>query len=342
MTTLVSRYDGIVCDLDGVVYKGTDAVPHAVEALGGARTAGTRIVYATNNASRPPREVADQLGSLGLTLVPTDVVTSSQAGAHTLAAELPAGAPVLAVGGEGVTLALAEVGLRAVRPGDPAVKSGVRAVLQGLGRDVTWTDLAEAAFAIQGGARWVATNADTTLPTHRGLAPGNGALVGVVRHAVAVDPVVVGKPESPLYMLAARVLGTDIAKTLAIGDRLDTDLAGAVNTGMDSLYVATGVSSPRDVALAGPAERPRYLARDLRALHRPYVAAEPASDGWFECDGARARVADGKIETQGSAGADARLRVVVAACWAAADAGDDLSTIEDSQWQQALERTETT
>lgn len=342
MTTLVERYDGIVCDLDGVVYKGTDAVPHAVDALGGARTAGLRIVYATNNASRPPREVADQLTSLGLTLTQADVVTSSQAGAHTLAAELDAGAPVLAVGGEGVTLALQEVGLKPVRTGDPVLKSGVGAVLQGLGRDVSWADLAEAAFVIQGGARWVATNADTTLPTHRGLAPGNGSLVAVVRYAVDVDPLVVGKPEAPLYLLAAKVLGTGIERTLAIGDRLDTDLAGAVNTGMDGLYVATGVSSPRDVALAGPDERPRYLAADLRALHRPYVEAQSGADGWVACDGVRVRVADGRIATDGSAGADARLRAFVTACWAAADGGADLSTIEDSQWSEAQDWMETT
>lgn len=337
MTTLAERYEGIVCDLDGVVYRGSDAVPHAVEALEDARHGGTRIVYATNNASRPPREVADQMGSLGLTLVPADVVTSSQAGAHVLAEQLAPGSTVLAVGGEGVSLALREVGLRPVRPGDPAAAGSVAAVLQGLGRDVSWADLAEAAFAINGGARWVATNADTTLPTHRGLAPGNGALVGVVRHAVDVDPTVVGKPEPPLYELAAAVLGTPIDRTLAIGDRLDTDIEGAVNTGMDGLYVATGVSGPRDVALAGPAQRPRYLARDLRALHHAYREPELAGDGWVECDGVRARVADGKIEVAGDGGGDARLRVFIAACWAAADDGTDLSQIEDSQWGEAQE-----
>lgn len=341
MNSLASRYQGIVCDLDGVVYKGTDAVPEAVPALEGARDLGMRIVYATNNASRPPREVSDQLGSLGLTLTPADVVTSSQAGAHYLAGELPAGAPVLAVGGEGVALALREVGLRPVRTGDPAAEQ-TEAVLQGLGRDVTWTDLAEAAFAVGRGARWVATNADTTLPTHRGLAPGNGSLVAVVRAAVDVDPVVVGKPYPPLYELAAAVLGTAIPNTLAIGDRLDTDLAGAVSTGMDGLYVATGVSSPRDVALADGSERPRFLARDLSALHRPYAEPQDADDGWFTCDGVRARVADGTIEVDGDGGRDARLRAVIAACWSAADAGTDLSGIDDSQWTQTQEWMERT
>lgn len=337
MTTLAECYEGIVCDLDGVVYRGTDAVPHAVAALKDARAGGTRIVYATNNASRPPREVCDQMAAFGLTLEPGDVVTSSQAGAHALAQGLPPGSTVLAVGGEGVSLALREVGLEPVRPGDPAATRPVAAVLQGLGRDVSWADLAEAAFAINGGARWVATNADTTLPTHRGIAPGNGALVGVVRHAVDVDPTVVGKPEPPLYELAAAVLGTPIERTLAIGDRLDTDLQGAVNTGMDGLYVATGVSSPRDVALAGPEQRPRYLARDLRALHRAYGEAVREQDGWVACDGVRSRVLNGRIEMTGDGGGDARLRAVIVACWAAADDGTNLTQIEDSQWAAAQE-----
>ena len=228
---LIDAFDGIVCDLDGVVYRGRDAVPHAIAGLDGARRAGLRIAYATNNASRPPQEVRGQLSDLGLDLELRDVVTSSQAGAVHLAETLPAGATVLAIGGVGVAQALEEQGLRVVRAADvqeggPEHGTHVEAVLQGLGTDVSWRDLAQAAFAIARGARWVATNVDTTLPTHQGLAPGNGALVGVVRHAVDVDPHVVGKPESPLYELAARVLdllldpGRALQRRLLLGDVL--------------------------------------------------------------------------------------------------------------------------
>lgn len=335
--TLIGAYEGIVCDLDGVVYRGRDAVPHAVEALEGARRAGVRIAYATNNASRSPQEVHGQLSDLGLDLSVHDVVTSSQAGAVHLAEVLPAGATVLAIGGAGVAQALQEQGLRAVRAADvqeggPEHGTRVEAVLQGLGTDVSWRDLAEAAFAIARGARWVATNADTTLPTHQGLAPGNGALVGVVRHAVDVDPHVVGKPEPPLYELAARVLDTEVPRTLAIGDRLDTDLAGAVRTGMPGLYVATGVSSPRDVALAGPQERPRYLAFDLRALHLPYVDVEVDDSGAAICANVRAHLRAGTLEIEGDGTPDERLRAVVAACWAGVDRGEDPATIDDEVW----------
>ena len=149
---------------------------------------------------------------------------------------------------------------------DGAVVAGV---LQGYGPTVGWADLAEAAYAVQAGAVWVATNVDATLPTARGLAPGNGTLVEAVRQATGVEPLVVGKPHTPLYDLSAQVLGVGPEQTLAIGDRLDTDIAGANAAGMPSLLVLTGVHGVREAARATAAERPRYLATDLRAVGRP-------------------------------------------------------------------------
>jgi len=215
---LIAGYDGIVCDLDGVVYRGRDAVPHAVESLSSAVAAGVPVVYATNNASRTPAEVTAHLDSLGLGGPVTRVVTSAQAGARHVAQHFPPGSRVLAVGGPGVALALQEAGLlpvpaQASQSGRPVV-----AVLQGFGAEVAWSDLAEIAYAVRAGAVWVATNIDSTLPTERGVAPGNGALVGAVRLAVTVDPVVVGKPFTPLYDLSHTVLGTSLERTLAIGD----------------------------------------------------------------------------------------------------------------------------
>ena len=353
--SLSALYRGVVCDLDGVVYRGHEAVPHAVEALEGLRAAGRGVVYATNNASRTPQEVAAQLASLGLTLTAGDVVTSSQAGATRLAALLPTGAEVLAVGGPGVPDALHEVGLTPVRsdtvaaraagsggpgsdgPGDDGEPGGevarvagadgavVAGVLQGYGPTVGWADLAEAAYAVQAGAVWVATNVDTTLPTARGLAPGNGTLVEAVRQATGVEPLVVGKPHTPLYDLSAQVLGVGPEQTLAIGDRLDTDIAGANAAGMPSLLVLTGVHGVREAALATAPERPRYLATDLRALADPYAEPVRSGDGW-SCGGARAEVGeDGTVHLAGGGSPDERLRCAVAALWGAADAGTELA-----------------
>jgi HAD superfamily hydrolase (TIGR01450 family) len=263
--SLVSRYAAVVCDLDGVVYRGPTAVPGAVDAL---RALDVPVLYATNNASRPPEEVAAHLRDLGLPCTPDAVATSSQAGAWLLSERVEPGSPVLAVGGAGVALALTEAGLRPVAPDDAATQGPLVAVLQGYGPQVRATDLAEAAYAVQGGALWVATNTDTTLPTDRGVAPGNGSLVGAVANAVGRAPdVVAGKPGPPLYLLCAARLGVEPAAVLAVGDRLDTDIEGAVAAGIDSLLVLTGVDDLR-ACLGAPAHRrPTWVAPDLSALH---------------------------------------------------------------------------
>jgi glycerol-1-phosphatase len=224
------------------------------------------VLYATNNASRSPDDVAAHLRDLGLTCTPDAVATSSQAGAWLLADRLPAGSPVLAVGGTGVATALAEAGLRAVPPTD-AADVPVDAVLQGYGPAVTASDLAEAAYAVELGAIWVATNTDGTLPTDRGVAPGNGSLVAAVERAVGTPPhLVAGKPGPPLYLLCAQRLDLPAGRLLAIGDRLDTDIEGAVAAGMDSLLVLTGVDDLRACLDAPEHQRPTWVAPDLRGL----------------------------------------------------------------------------
>jgi glycerol-1-phosphatase len=263
--SIVSRYAAVVCDLDGVVYRGPTAVPGAVEALSGL---DVPVLYATNNASRPPAEVAEHLRRLGLQCEPEAVATSSQAGAWLLRERVEAGSRVLAVGGVGVGLALEEAGLQPVSPDGAANAAPLAAVLQGYGPGVSATDLAEAAYAIQGGALWVATNTDSTLPTDRGVAPGNGSLVGAVANAVGRDPdLVAGKPAPPLYLLCAERLDVEPAAMLAVGDRLDTDIEGAVTAGIDSLFVLTGVDDLAACLAAPAGRRPTWVAPDLAALH---------------------------------------------------------------------------
>ncbi len=279
----LAAYDGVVCDLDGVVRRGTAAVPHAVERL----TALTvPVVYATNNASLTPADVATQLRGLGVEVTAADVVTSSQAGAAYVAGRVAPGSAVLAVGGPGVAAALTEGGLTPVTD----THDGVVAVLQGYGPAVTASDLARAAYAVQAGALWVATNRDSTLPTQYGVAPGNGALIAAVALATGTEPVAVGKPEPPLYDLAVGRLGCPAGRALAIGDRLDTDIAGATAAGLDSLWVLTGVDSLASFARAPGHPTPTYTAVDLQALDRPPQRAQPGPDGSWVCDDVRLTV----------------------------------------------------
>lgn len=322
--SLVADFDGIVCDLDGVIYRGHAVVPYAVESVLSAIAAGVLVVYATNNASRSPAEVSDHLDSLGLPGPQSRVVTSAQAGAQYVAARCPPGSRVLAVGGPGVSLALLEVGLIPVLAQAAAPDQQLVAVLQGYGAQVAWTDLAEAAYAVQAGALWVATNIDSTLPTDRGVAPGNGALVGAVRQAVATDPVVVGKPHTPLYDLSVSVLGTSTDRTLAVGDRLDTDISGAVAAGMDSLFVFGGVHRWADIVGVGQSARPRFVAMDLRALHLAYEppVQDLADPRRWVCGQAKASVSEsGDLVMAQTGGLSERVRAALAALWHAGDSG---------------------
>lgn len=309
---LAARYDGLVCDLDGVVYAGAGAIDHATASL---NALAIPVVYATNNASRSPHDVGEHLRSLGLHARDEAILTSSLAAAMVLARDLAPGSQVTALGGPGVAHALRAVGLCPLAPGDDGRPS---AVLQGYGPRVTAADLGEAAHAIRAGARWMATNDDPTLPTERGPAPGNGSLVAAVRLAVDVDPEVIGKPHPPMYEMAADVLGTDPARVLAVGDRLGTDIRGAVATGMAGVLVLTGVHGPADAAAAGTDRRPDYVVEDLRALHQGYPEAQRYGD-WFVRGDARARVAAGRLFAEGE-GMDV-VRASLDAVWAAVDGG---------------------
>ena len=280
---LADAYRGVVCDLDGVVRRGPDAVPHAIERL---TALSGPVVYATNNASLTPDDVARQLRGLGLDVAAADVVTSSQAGAAYLAEHVAPASAVLAVGGPGVAAALTEAGLRPVT----GTHDGVVAVLQGYGPEVSASDLAHAAYAVEAGARWVATNRDSTLPTQYGVAPGNGALVAAVALATGTQPVAVGKPEPPLYDLAVSRLGCPAGEALAIGDRLDTDIAGAQAAGLDSLWVLTGVDGLVSFAQAPGRPAPTFTATDLQALAWPAQRARLERNGTWVCGSVRLTV----------------------------------------------------
>ncbi|WP_010148633.1 HAD-IIA family hydrolase [Serinicoccus profundi] len=265
----------LLCDLDGVVYRGQEACPGAVEGLQQARAAGLQILFMTNNASRTPAAVAQHLRDLGVQADVEEVLTASQVAAEVLGERRPdllRGAPVLAVGGEGVADALTASGFHVVTPvqagdeGERGVPPQIAAVVQGYGPQLTVADLTEAAYAIREGALWVATNDDATLPTARGLAPGNGSLVAAVAHATGAAPLVVGKPHEPAYTVALRRLGLPREQSLMVGDRLETDIAGARAAGVPSALVLTGVSDRADVDAASDAQRPDHVAETILDL----------------------------------------------------------------------------
>ncbi len=306
---LAEDYDAGLLDLDGVVYVGSDAVSGAGAACEGARALGMRLAFVTNNAARTPGVVAAHLRRLGIPCDDDEVVTSAQAAARLLAGTVPPRSSILVVGGAGLTEAVAERGL--VPCQGPA--EIVDAVVQGYSPEVGWRELAEAAYALSRGVPWVATNGDRTLPTPRGLAPGNGALVAALEVATGRQPVVAGKPELPLH--AEAVSRTGAHRPLVVGDRLDTDVEGAVRAGTDSLLVLTGVATMADVLRAGRGQRPTYVARDLTGLLDAHP--EPREwAGWWRVGDWTACVRDGRLDVAGDGDPMDGLRAGCAALWA--------------------------
>jgi len=275
--TPLDGVDLVLADLDGVVYKGHDAIPYAVDALNAAARQH-RVGYLTNNASRTAASVAEHLTSLGLTVAAEEVVTSPQAAMRVMKTLVPDGSTILVVGGAGLVDEVEKAGYTVTRSAldEPA------AVVQGFSPDVAWAHLAEAAFALhapkgQTGIPWVATNTDWTIPQARGTAPGNGTLVSAVHTAVGRLAVVAGKPEVPMFEVATERFNA--TSTLVIGDRLDTDILGANRAGVSSVLVLTGIDQAKQVLAAAADQRPTYILDDLRQLSEPYPETVQTTDG---------------------------------------------------------------
>ncbi|MCF3124729.1 HAD hydrolase-like protein [Streptomyces arenae] len=317
---LHEAYDTALLDLDGVVYAGGQAIVYAVDSLATARADGMHLAYVTNNALRTPDTVAEHLTELGIPTGASNVITSAQAAARLVSEQVPAGARVLVIGGEGLRVALRERGLE---PVDSADDDPV-AVVQGYGGpDMAWGRFAEACYAIARGVPWFASNTDLTIPSARGIAPGNGAAVEVVRIATGAEPQVAGKPLPPMHR--ETILRTGAERPLVVGDRLDTDIEGAFNGEVDSLLVLTGVTDAAQLLAARPEHRPTYVDADLRGMltGQPEVTAV---DGGFGCGGWTASVRGGELALDGEGAALDGLRALCAAAWT--EAGDGVCALD--------------
>ncbi|UFU05059.1 HAD-IIA family hydrolase [Ruania halotolerans] len=336
---LQEAFDVALLDLDGVVYRGAQDVPHAADAVATAREVGMGTMFVTNNAARSPQTVARHLTDLAVPTGPEEVTTAAQAAAALVASEADAQTRVLAIGGDGLREALLAEGLTVV----DSAREAPTVVVQGFAPTLGWSDLAEAVYAINGGATFIASNTDATLPTERGMAPGNGSLVAAVVHATGVRPRSTGKPQPEIFQQAAERSGA--RRPLVVGDRLNTDLAGALAAGFPGLHVLTGVDGINEVLRAAPCERPNFLARDLRGLAEAHPQPLRTGSMWT-CRGAIALVRDGRVmlhrgEAELAFG-DTRVsmdefRAGAAAAWDASDAsGTDTVLIQDERPVQLI------
>ncbi len=308
MTRLVDSYDAALFDLDGVIYLGPHVIEGVPEALARLRESGTKVGFVTNNAARTPAAVAAHLVELDIPAEATDVVNSTQATVRMLQGDLPAGSKLLVVGTDALADQLREGGFSPVR----SLHDEPVAVVQGYHPAQEWSQLELGAIAIQNGATWYATNPDMTRPTERGILPGCGAQVAVVRACVDVEPKVAGKPFPPLLDETVLRLGAD--HPIFVGDRIDTDIMGANAVTMASLFVFTGAHGKADLASADRSGRPTHIGWDVSAL------LEPARTLQVDENGTQVRCRDQRVEIQdGTAvlvGSPASVEEQLDALWA--------------------------
>ncbi len=318
-TPLLERYDAIVFDLDGVLHRGDRVVASAPAVLARARERDVPIVFLTNNSSRTPEQVADRLSDLGLPADPDEVVTSALATASMLEGEGVAGRTAFVVGERGIRDALVAAGVR-VLDGEPARAD---LVVVGWDRSADYAKLRTASLLVQRGARLVATNADRSFPAADGLWPGAGALLATITTTTGANATVVGKPARPMFEAAARKAGA--RRPLMVGDRLDTDVAGAAGVGWDSLLVLSGTT--RAVDLVPAVALPTYVASDVEALLHPRTAARPRMAALDDVDGIAALLASAGLPVDGVADRLGRTVILPGSGGSAPDGGSHATGI---------------
>jgi len=253
----LSSLRGLVIDMDGVLWRGNTPLPGLSEFFDLLRGRPIAFRLATNNVSKTPGQYVEKLALMGVQVAPDEILTSAGVTAQYLAASAP-GASVYVIGGNGLRQALLDHHLQ--------LSDGGRAdfVVVGWDPELTYARLADAALLVRAGATFVGCNPDRTLPSERGLLPGNGATLAFLEAATEVAPLIIGKPERTMFDVAVGAMGLDPAHTAMLGDRLETDILGGQRAGLRTILVLTGVSD--EAALATSPIQPDWVFADIQAL----------------------------------------------------------------------------
>ncbi len=247
----------LILDMDGVLWKNYQPIGDLPAIFERIQALGLGFIMATNNATRTPAWYLERLAQFGVHLEPWQVINSAEATAEYLRERFPQGGPVYVIGEEGLLNALKRRGFI------PDEESAL-AVVAGLDKHLTYEKIKRANALIRNGALFIGTNPDRTFPTPQGQVPGAGTILAAIEAASGVAPTVIGKPGAAMYRLALQRLGTRPEETLVVGDRLETDIAGAQNAGCPAALVLSGVTSRAAVEQWQPA--PAWIAEDLTSL----------------------------------------------------------------------------
>jgi glycerol-1-phosphatase len=260
VSALLRRYEQVILDLDGCVWIGPDPIPGSLEAINAIREAGMRLAFVTNNSWMSGEDLVTKLWGIGVQASLADVVTVGGAMQHLLA-ETRQGRTAYVIGSEAMFRHVRDAGLRILNGTDLASRAEV--VVVGATFDLTYDDLKNASLAARRGADFLATGRDPTYPMPDGFWPGTGSILAAVESASGCTASIVGKPEPQLFFTAIDRLGD--GSTLVIGDRLDSDVAGAAKARLDAALVLTGDTTAEE-ASAAKDPKPVAVAKDLREL----------------------------------------------------------------------------
>jgi 4-nitrophenyl phosphatase len=247
----------LITDMDGVLWRSKEPMPGLVDFFKFLREQSIKFMCATNNSSTAPQKIADRLRSFGTDVTPAEIVTSSSATADYLTTILPAGSKVYVIGLDGLRSAVIERGFAISE--DDAI-----AVVVGIDWNLTYNQIKQAARLIRGGAKFIGTNADATFPAAEGIIPGAGSILAAIETASGVKPIVIGKPEAVLYAMAMQRMQAQTDQTVVLGDRLETDILGAVRLNLKSILVLSGVTT-REQLLASDYQ-PDWVFEDITDL----------------------------------------------------------------------------
>ncbi len=256
-----SEAQGLIFDMDGVLWRGGEPLPGIQSTFSLLRERQIPFVLATNNATQTFEQVRSRMENAGVEIHPNEVLTAAVGAASYLGQHVPAGSSIYVVGDAALHHALEEAGYRVMESSNE-----VSAVVVGMDWSLTWEKLAEANYALMKGAFFLGTNPDVSFPTERGLAPGNGAILAALETAAGREATIFGKPEPHLFLEALQRTDTPATHTVAIGDRLETDILGGKRAGLLTALVLTGVTTQEQVASSDI--QPDWVFEDLEELSR--------------------------------------------------------------------------
>jgi 4-nitrophenyl phosphatase len=248
---------GFVIDMDGVLWRGDQPLPGLARFFQVLRRRGLRFILATNNNTRTPAGFAAKAASFGADVRPEEVITATTAALQYLQTRYPPGTPVYAIGEKALKDQLEQAGYK-------LVERGAAVVLAALDREMTYQMLKIATLQLHAGAEFIGLNPDVVFPTDEGLVPGSGMVLAALQATTGCKPLVIGKPEAPMYRMALERMGLQPEECASLGDRLDTDILGGQRAGLKSILVLSGVTRPEDLA-ASPI-RPDWVCRDIAEL----------------------------------------------------------------------------